>query len=90
MHIPVLCSNGLWFDGLVQERRKSIANALELRLPSINPSICLTSLTAEMFYQLSTIPHKDLAMPVALNQDIIRCEDDLDLCCWMPSLMMTW
>ena len=28
------------FDGLVQERRNSIANALELRLSCTNPSIC--------------------------------------------------
>ena len=28
------------FDGLVQERRNSIANALELRLSCINPAIC--------------------------------------------------
>ena len=28
------------FDGLVQERRNSIANALELRLSRTNPSIC--------------------------------------------------
>ena len=27
-------------DGLVQERRNSIANALELRLSCINPSKC--------------------------------------------------
>ena len=27
-------------DGLVQERRNSIANALELRLSCINPSTC--------------------------------------------------
>ena len=27
-------------DGLVQERRNSIANALELRLPCTNPSKC--------------------------------------------------
>ena len=27
-------------DGLVQERRNSIANALELRLSYTNPSIC--------------------------------------------------
>ena len=27
------------FDGLVQERRNSIANALELRLSCTNPSI---------------------------------------------------
>ena len=27
-------------DGLVPERRNSIANALELRLSCINPSIC--------------------------------------------------
>ena len=30
---------GFHFDGLVQERRNSIANALELRLSCINPSI---------------------------------------------------
>ena len=29
----------LYIDGLVQERRNSIANALELRLPCTNPSI---------------------------------------------------
>ena len=29
-----------WFDGLVQERRNSIANAMELRLSCTNPSIC--------------------------------------------------
>ena len=29
-------------DGLVQERRNSIALAMELRLSCINPSICLT------------------------------------------------
>ena len=28
-----------YFDGLVQERRNSIANALELRLSCTNPSI---------------------------------------------------
>ena len=27
-------------DGLIQERRNSIANALELRLSCTNPSIC--------------------------------------------------
>ena len=32
------------FDGLVQERRNSIANALELRLSCTNPSICVVSL----------------------------------------------
>ena len=30
----------LHIDGLVQEKRNSIANALELRLFCINPSIC--------------------------------------------------
>ena len=30
----------LLFDGFVQERRNSIADALELRLPCTNPSIC--------------------------------------------------
>ena len=30
-----------YIDGLMQERRNSIANALELRLSWINPSICL-------------------------------------------------
>ena len=30
----------LYFDGLVQQRRNSIANALELRLSCTNPSIC--------------------------------------------------
>ena len=30
-----------YVDGLVQERRNSIANALELRLSSTNPSIYL-------------------------------------------------
>ena len=29
-----------YFDGLVQERRNSIANALELRLSCTNPSTC--------------------------------------------------
>ena len=29
----------LHFDGLMQDRRNSIANALELRLSSIKPSI---------------------------------------------------
>ena len=29
-------------DGLVQERRNSIANAMELRLSYTNPSICVT------------------------------------------------
>ena len=31
---------GTIIDGLVQERRNSIANALELRLSCSNPSIC--------------------------------------------------
>ena len=34
-----------YFDGLVQERRNSIANALELRLSCTNPSIWLSSVT---------------------------------------------
>ena len=33
-------SDGLYIDGLVQERCNSIANALELRLSSTNPWIC--------------------------------------------------
>ena len=32
------------FDGLVQERRYSIANALEVGLSSTDPSICILSL----------------------------------------------
>ena len=32
------------FDGLMQERRNSIANALELRLSCTNPSILFMSL----------------------------------------------
>ena len=32
-----------YIDWLVQERRNSIANALELRLPCTNPSICHTN-----------------------------------------------
>ena len=35
---PVVILN-LYFDGLVQERRNSIANALELRLSCTNPSV---------------------------------------------------
>ena len=31
---------GIHINGLVQERRNSIANALELGLSCINPSIC--------------------------------------------------
>ena len=31
-----------YIDGLVQERRNSIANALDLRLSCTNPSICFT------------------------------------------------
>ena len=31
----------IYFDGLVQERRNAIANALELRLSCTNPSICI-------------------------------------------------
>ena len=31
-------------DGLVHERRNSIANALELRLSCTNPSICIAYL----------------------------------------------
>ena len=36
------CCNSTWlyFDGLVQERRNSIANALELHLSCTNPMIC--------------------------------------------------
>ena len=34
-----------YFDGLMQERRNSIANALKLRLFCTNPSICLNSKT---------------------------------------------
>ena len=30
-----------YIDGLVQERRNSIANALELRLSCTNPLICV-------------------------------------------------
>ena len=33
-----------YFDGLVQERRNSIANALELRLSYTNPSIWILSI----------------------------------------------
>ena len=33
----------IYIDGLVQERRNSIANALELRISCSNPSICLSS-----------------------------------------------
>ena len=29
-----------YFDGLLQERRNSIANALELRFSCINPQVC--------------------------------------------------
>ena len=34
------CTWKHYFDGLVQERRNSIGNALELRLPCTKPSIC--------------------------------------------------
>ena len=43
----VLCvanCNYRYIDGFVQERRNSIANALELRLSCTNPSICIPSL----------------------------------------------
>ena len=35
------------FDGLVQERRNSIANALELRLSCINPSTLVTDVEGD-------------------------------------------
>ena len=41
-------SNNLHIEGLVQERRKSIANALELRLSCTNPSICIISFRKPM------------------------------------------
>ena len=37
--IPSLCNVSQYVDGLVQERRNSIANALELLLSCTNPSI---------------------------------------------------
>ena len=36
---PICRWVGAYVDGLVQERRNSIANAVELRLSCINPSI---------------------------------------------------
>ena len=36
----------IYLDGLVQERRNSIANALELRLSCTNPSLCSLSVAS--------------------------------------------
>ena len=36
---PYTWKDGLYIDGLMQERRNSIANALELRLPCIDPAL---------------------------------------------------
>ena len=38
--VKVDFARDIYIDGLVQERRNSIANALELRLSCTNPSIC--------------------------------------------------
>ena len=37
----------VYIDGLVQERRASTANALELRLSCTNPSICYWSILVD-------------------------------------------
>ena len=39
IEITFMSRNAVYFDGLVQERRNSITNALELRLSCTNPSI---------------------------------------------------
>ena len=41
-----------YIDGLVQERRNSIANALELRLSCTNPSMRLWLLVDEVYFKL--------------------------------------
>ena len=45
-------------DGLVQERRNSIANALELRLSCTNPSQCITSWNHEISYKETNRSHE--------------------------------
>ena len=66
VHLHVLCI--YHFDGLVQERRNSIANALELRLSCTNPSTCAavhiqvayfkTAVTALLNYCRFTLSHQ--------------------------------
>ena len=51
----------IYFDGLVQERRHTIANALELRLSCINPSIWATTVELDLLaydIQLWWIMHR--------------------------------
>ena len=60
-------------NGLVQERRNSIANRLELSLPSAGPV-----LTTKLY----TILWKFISIPFYLSDDIIlhgQCKDDISM-----------
>ena len=87
-------------DGLVQERRNSIANALELRLSSTNPSmICITknkmhslpdSLPTKAFMVLWSDPYthglcRCIKMNISLDIDI---HSELNYCSKLDKMVI--
>ena len=55
--IKIRSMTDMHIDGLVQERRNSIANALELRLSCTNPSIWPSSVLCEEHYTMVKTSH---------------------------------
>ena len=78
---PPICSLH-YFDRLVQERRNSIANALELRLSCTNPSILCTS-----FWVQSSFLLKQFSMSILASQGLRQLGSDQRAChlTWLSS-----
>ena len=80
------------FDGLVQERHNSIANALELRLSCTNPSICVCPLQLTCCRCLKwTQPSPSLLLPYSqsfwrwsvscVHSSMGLCEAEIQVLC---------
>ena len=93
---PVLtsCSD---MDGIVQERRNSIANALELHLSSTNPSICIARGLTLGFHNGDFVRHvavvlveviQGFLVKFAVNQHVILVKQHLTVLIveWLHSL----
>ena len=67
--LTVLC---LYIDGLMQERRNSIANALELRRSCTNPSTCACVYMLCAMWQIYTLPFSVIDVTMLPNQHIYQ------------------